>query len=70
MPLTILAVASSSSLAQSAMSPAATTTGRPAISGGGVFSGPHPAAMRKATVVTMTTLVILPQAPTPTSTSQ
>src|SRR5215203_4773857 len=70
MPPTSLAVASSSSLEQSTMSPAATTTGRPSTSGVGVFSGPHPAAGRIARVVTMTTLAKLPLAPPPSSTCQ
>jgi hypothetical protein len=38
--------------------------------GGGVFSGPHPAAIRIVTVVTMTTVTILLLAPTPPSTCQ
>jgi hypothetical protein len=70
MPPTSSAVAASDSVPQLLMSPAATTTGGPATSGGGVFSGPHPAAIRIATVATMTSVAILLLAPTPPSTCQ
>src|SRR3712207_3884250 len=64
MPPRSLAVASSPSLRQSAMSPAATTTSPEGGRGG--RSGAQPAAMSTAMKATMTTVALLP-APRPPS---